>query len=214
MKFTLKLIESDNEIQTKIISELKNRLNKMLSKAKPIIVNQIKDLVKKNIINEPEYQSLISGQLKYELGVPNVSIVESIVDIWINNINLENKPIRSNTNSLVGGLTINMIKSDYSDVLSSQNANIIDANTGSVVPWLEWLLLRGGDILVKDYEVKFGPNPRSRTGMAIMVSSNRNYRIPPQFAGTPNNNWVYRAISKIDDSSIQKIIQNTLEKSI
>ena len=42
-----------------------------------------------------------------------------------------------------------MIKSDYSDVLGAAGASIKDSETGSLVPWLEWLLLRGGDILVQ-----------------------------------------------------------------
>ena len=66
----------------------------------------------------------------------------------------------------------------------------------------------------KDYEVLLGPNPRSRTGMAIMVSSNSDYRLPAKFAGTESNNWVYRAISKIDDSTMQNIVQKALEKNI
>ena len=46
-----------------------------------------------------------------------------------------------------------MIKSDYSDVLSANAATITDSV--QVLGFLlEWLLLRGGDVLVKDYEIK------------------------------------------------------------
>lgn len=214
MKFSLKLLNSDADISKKILSELKFKINNVFLKAKQSIIQNIKPVVNNAIKSEPEYTSLISGQLKYELGIASPEIVEKIVDIWTNNINVVNKPIKISNNKLIGGFSINMIQSDYADVLSSSDAVITDANTGSLVPWLEWLLIRGGDILIADYQVKLGPNPRSRTGMAVMVSSNENYRIPSQFAGTENNNWVYRGISKIEDSTIQNIIQNALEKNL
>jgi len=214
MKFDLKLLESDSKIIKNILSSLKPMVNTVFSKAKISIIKDIKPIIKQAIESQPEYQSLISGQLKYELGIPDKNIVDSVVDIWVNNINIENKTIKISGNSLSGGFKISMIQSDYSDVLSSSASSVTDNNTGSVVPWLEWLLIRGGDILVADYEVKLGPNPRSRTGMAVMVSSTENYRIDAKFAGTEQNNWVYRAISKIDESTIQNIIQNSLEKNL
>ena len=106
-----------------------------------------------------------------------------------------------------------MIQQDYSDVLSSTYASITDKNTGSVVPWLYWLLLGGGGILVENYEIKIGPNPRSRSGNAIMVSSSKNWRMPADYVGLADNNWVYRAIGSLD-SEIENMIQKKLEQSI
>ena len=214
MRMDLRLVDSDKTISQKILSVLKSELSSAFNKAKSTITQNIKPIIRDSIKAEPEYTALISGDLRYELGIPNPDIVDSIIEIWVDNINVNNKPIRIKSNQLSGGFAINMIKSDYADVLSSSNAVIVDSNTGSLVPWLEWLLLRGGDILVKDYEIKLGPNPRSRTGMAIMVSSTENYRMPAKYAGTENNNWVYRAMNKLDDTTMQNIIQNALEKNI
>lgn len=214
MKFSLKLLDTDREISDKILSSLKRQVSLVLTKSKNNIVQKIKPIIRDLIKAQPEYTSLVSGQLKYELGVPDANIVDQIVEIWVNNINVVNNPIKISGNKLAGGFRVEMIQSDYSDVLSSAGATIIDSNTGSLVPWLEWLLLRGGDIVVKDYEVQMGPNPRSRTGMAIMVSSKEDYRIPAKFVGIESNNWVYRAISKLDDATIQNIMQSELEKNI
>lgn len=214
MKFSLKLLDTDKSISDRILSALKTQVSLAFNKSKNSIVQKIKPTIRDLIKAEPEYGSLISGQLKYELGVPDASIVDQIVEIWVNNVNVVNNPIKISGNKLVGGFRIEMIEGDYSDVLSSAGATITDSNTGSLVPWLEWLLLRGGKILVKDYEVQMGPNPRSRTGMAIMVSSKQDYRIPTKFVGIESNNWVYRAISKLDDTTIQNIMQSELEKNI
>ena len=214
MKFSLKLVDSDSAISKQILNALKKQAQATFNKSKQDINSALTSLVKKSIQAEPEYQQLLGGELKYQLGIPDASIVDQIVDIWSNNIKIINNKINSTSNGLRGGFSVNMIKSDYSDVLSSSAAKIQDSNTGSVVPWLEWLLLRGGDILIKDYEIQIGPNPRSRTGMAIMVSSKSNYRLPAKFAGTESNNWVYRAISKIDDATMQNIVKRALEKNL
>ena len=214
MNFSLKLVNSDSDIRRQILSALKSQVQAALNKSKNDMTSQISVLVKQFIKAEPEYQQLLGGELRYQLGIPNPSVVDQIVDIWSNNIKIINNRISSTSSGLRGGFSINMIKSDYSDVLSASAATITDSGTGSRVPWLEWLLLRGGDVLVKDYEIQIGPNPRSRTGMAIMVSSNSDYRLPAKFAGTESNNWVYRAISKIDDSTMQNIVQKALEKNI
>lgn len=214
MNFSLKLINTDSDIRKQILSALKSQAQAVLNKSKNDMNTQISALVKQFIKAEPEYQQLLGGELRYQLGIPNSAIVDQIVDIWSNNIKIVNNRISTTSNGLKGGFSINMIKSDYSDVLSANAATITDSNTGSRVPWLEWLLLRGGDILVKDYEIQIGPNPRSRTGMAIMVSSKSDYRLPAKFAGTETNNWVYRAISKIDDATMQNIVKRALEKNL
>jgi len=214
MNFSLKLINTDSDIRKQILSALKSQAQVVLNKSKNDMNTQISALVKQFIKAEPEYQQLLGGELRYQLGIPNSAIVDQIVDIWSNNIKIVNNRISTTSNGLKGGFSINMIKSDYSDVLSANAATITDSNTGSTVPWLEWLLLRGGDILVKDYEIQIGPNPRSRTGMAIMVSSKSDYRLPAKFAGTETNNWVYRAISKIDDATMQNIVKRALEKNL
>jgi hypothetical protein len=90
---------------------------------------------------------------------------------------------------------------------------VIDGERGYSLPWLEWLLFRGGEIIVRNFEVEYGTNPRSRSGDAIMISSNKNWRVPAQFAGTIGNNWTTRAISSIEDKIIE-LMRIELEKAI
>lgn len=211
MKLSFNLLETNSEIEKKILNAILDIINSKLNLAKNNIINGLQELVRTAITSEPEYQSLVAGQLKYELGIDNTAKIEQIIDIWISNIDINFTSASITGSQITGQIMISMIKSDYSDVLSSEAASITDINTGSVVPWLYWLLLGGGDILVKNYEVLIGPNPRSRTGNAIMISSKNNWRMPPQYAGTAEDNWVYRAISKLD-SQIENLMQIELEK--
>lgn len=213
MKFSLQLLESNNEIVKNILVSLRDHLSVVFDKSKKNVLRPVQDKIKIAIESQPEYGALLSGQLKYELGIPSPDFVRSIIDIWVQSIEIQSSAVTISGNSLSGGFSINAIQSTYNDVLSSSQAVIIDKYTGSQIPWLEWLLLRGGDILVAEYEVKMGPNPRSRTGQAVMVSSNQNYSIPAKYAGTERNNWVYRAISSLDDS-ILDIIRNEVERNL
>jgi hypothetical protein len=49
--------------------------------------------------------------------------------------------------------------------------------------------------------------------MAIMIPSSSSWRVPPQFAGTENDNWTTRAINSVEDS-VYKIIQENIEKNL
>jgi hypothetical protein len=81
------------------------------------------------------------------------------------------------------------------------------------LPWLEWLLLKGNSIIVRNYNVKYGQNPRSRSGDAIMIDSTSSWRVPPEFAGTTRDNWTTRALNRVD-KDINRIIQQSFESSI
>jgi hypothetical protein len=213
MRLSLNIVENNSTIERSILDILASVMDEAFIKMRPNLVNKIQQLVRDAIITEPEYQSLMSGQLKYELGIDSNLKIADIVDTWISNIDVNIQPIQITGSRLMGGIAISMIKEDYSDVLSKDSASIVDQNTGSVIPWLYWLLLAGGDILIRNYVVKMGSHPNSRSGNAIMVSSTENWRMPPQYAGTTNNNWVYRAISKLD-SQIENILQTELEKAL
>jgi hypothetical protein len=73
------------------------------------------------------------------------------------------------------------------------------------LPWLQWLLLEGNATIVRNYTVSFGPNRFSRTGFALMRPSLQSWKVPSEFAGTINDNWITRAIDGAE-SNIQKLL--------
>lgn len=212
MKYSVSLLESDKDIRSAILDALSSDLSKTISKSISSISTKIKILVKKALQNEPEYQSLKSGQLRREFGIENTNNVDVVIDKLIDTLIIDTKTITINSQGLSGGLRITMIPSDFSGVVGSEESVVVDNMRGYSLPWLEWLLLKGSQIIVRDYEVKVGSNPYSRSGDAIMVSSSKNWRVPPEFAGTVTDNWTTRALSTIDDE-ISKIIQDTIESN-
>lgn len=215
MNIQLKILDTDSQINTKILTAIIAYLQPVFDKVQLSAQKLLPAFVKQALFAEPEYISLLSGQLRSELGVPDADTrINRLFDAWSANVNLRKSALSSRAGRLSGGFSLDIIKSDFSDILSLPESVVIDDISGSSIPWLRWLLLEGNQILVRNYTVQMGNNPRSRTGSAIMVSSQKiNWRVPAQFAGTINNNWVTRAIERLDDSLLQQI-EKELERYI
>lgn len=213
MRLSLDLIETDSYIKDQILQILAKQVEPVLQKAANKSTPKIQNLIEEALKQEPEYSSLISGQLRLEFGIPDSSSVDNIVKklsetaiISVNNVTIKN-------NGLAGGLSLTALeRTSMGGLINDANALVNDVK-GYSLPWLQWLLYEGNKPIIRNYEVKIGPNPASRTGMAIMVNSDKNWRVPPAFAGTINNNWVTRALDRVSNR-VPKIIQENFENSI
>jgi hypothetical protein len=213
MKFELNLVQNNKEIQDLILDSIANALSTATKKSLSGIQKKIQKILVKKIKGEPEYDSLKNGQLRLEFGIPNTGVVDDIIDMWAANFVVENNGVFKKGSSISGSFSINMVKDDFADVLSSSAAIVYDTNTGAALPWLQWLLLDGAKILVRQHEVKIGPSIRSRTGMALMVESKKNWRVPSEFSGTISNNWITRALENVD-KEISDIIKNEITSKL
>lgn len=214
MRYNISLIENDNYIRNSIMEILKKDINKALDSTVLKIKDPIIQVIKTALKNEPEYSSLMSGQLRSEFGIDDTSKIDIAINNISNSILIEKKLMSVNNFGLSGGLDLKIINSqDFGGALTDSTAFVNDSERGYNLPWLEWLLLKGNSIIVRNYEVKYGQNSRSRSGDAIMIDSSSNWRVPPEYAGTVRDNWTTRALSRVD-SSITKIIQSTFESNI
>lgn len=213
MKFSISLLEKNSEIRKALLQAMTEHLEPAMYKTITYIEPKIRILLRQALQNEPEYGSLISGELRKQFGIEDVSNVDRAIDKVINSMNISKNNIKSSGRGLSGGILLTIVPSDYSGIIDDSSAFVVDNNRGYSLPWLEWLLLKGGEIIVRGFEVQYGPNPSSRSGDAIMVTSGKNWRVPAQYAGTVRNNWITRALSTIEDK-ILDIIKLGLENSV
>jgi hypothetical protein len=213
MKYSLNLLDKQSNIRREILSALKIEIDKALSMCVTKLKAPLSNLIKTALMSEPEYSSLISGQLRSEFGIADVGNVDIAINNISNSINIQKKAVSINNVGLSGGIELNIINNQDYGALTDSSAFVNDTERGYSLPWLEWLLLKGNTILVRNFEVEFGENPRSRSGNAIMIGSKSNWRVPPEFAGTIRDNWTTRALSRID-TDIIKLVQSTFESSI
>lgn len=214
MNISVKILETTSEISKLIANALKPEVDKALVSASKKASDKIQPLLADALKAEPEYQSLTNGKLRLEFGIPNPGSVDSIIEKLSSTLTIENIPTKITSNGLSGGFKLTALKSDdMNGLLSDGDAIVTDTERGYTLPWLSWLLYEGNKPVVKNYQVRLGSNPYSRTGMAIMVESSDSWRVPPEFAGTASSNWTTRAVERISNQ-ITDILKQSLEESI
>lgn len=213
MKFSLRLLETDSQISKLIMKEIKTTIDNVVDKAIPDISKEIKELIAESLRGQPEYSSLMAGTLRAELGIPDSNLINSVIQALIETLDVKKNTITITNNGLTGGFLLTMMKSDDMGGVIYSNISYVNDPKGYSLPWLEWLLFKGNEILVRNYKVSYTPSPYSRSGMAIMTPSSDSWRVPEQFTGTEDNNWTTRAINSVEDS-VYKIIQKNIEKYI
>lgn len=209
----VKIVETEREIQKRILDALKRKLFSALGNTGKFIRRDVVNLVLKAIKNTPEYNSLLGGKLQGELGVPDVEErLNQLMAVWAKSMIFTASPVTRSAQSLKGKLTLSMIKKDFSDVLSLP-ASVYTTQKGEEIPWLRWLLLEGDRIILRDYEVQLRSG-QGRTGLGLTIErQSATWRVPPEFSGTVTNNFVTRAIDGID-AEIMRLIKKELRKQI
>jgi hypothetical protein len=208
MKISFTLLENSPEIYKKILDALLPDVTSYMQDATSLVKKELPQIIMSSILASPEYTSIVGGKLRFDFGlVDGSSKVDGLLQIWTNNIMIVYDIPKINGNTIISKFSISMIKADYSDVLGSDYAQMIDSLRGYSLPWLQWLLLDGTKVLIDNHQVVIGPNLRSRTSMAIMRPGS-GWSVPNEFAGTQNNNWLTRAIDSSSDS-----INNLLKRA-
>ena len=189
-ELSIKLTDSIQAIELKVNGAIAVHLNSFFLKKKGYIENQLRDLVGIWIRSQPEIQSLAtSGDLAGQLGLPagtSLGVVNKIVNSIQQSTQMQMKKI---SKKLEGGLTLTCQPSSFANLLGIPDGHvkILDGD----LHWLRWLLESGSKILVVNYHYTpatgFG---RSRIGV---MDKGGAWRVPPEFAGTLEDNFVTRA---------------------
>ena len=195
---------------------IRAEINKVIRRSIGNVTENIKRRIQKSAENlikgSPEYQSFFGGRLQAELGVPDPIVMDAVITKWIQGIQVK----YNTTGGYFGSISIGMIQADYSDVLTMPEAsyNYASGRGGGVIEWLRWLLLEGNNAIVRDYSFTDAKTRGSRTGLGVMVSrKGQVWRVPPEFEGTANDNFVLRALETID-KEIDNIVRQEITKGI
>lgn len=199
------IIESGSDIQKKINKALAKEVNKSLAFTARLLKSRIDPIIKTALASSPEITSLRGGILKAEFGLtndPTSTIINAIVaSLTVDYIKVDEK--------FNGGLQIVMQPDTFSNLFSLGVAEQPLDDYGSL-PWLRWLLTLGDAIIITDFGVEFGNLPGSRTGLAVMRRKNAPYKVNSAFSGTPDNNFITRAVQRVR-SQIETAIQGVMK---
>ena len=188
MKFSLKVLETEKEIEKAVLKALLDDASKIMTTASKRLTKKLPIIIETAITSQPEYSSLTGGILKDQFGLTNPTTkIDSLLDIW-SNINVTYKKPTISASQIKSNLSIVAIKSDYSDALASAAAEQV-TKKGQSLQWLDWLLNQGDRIIIKEYELVSG---KGRAGNVVMRKNVKGkWGVPSQFAGSPNNEIIF-----------------------
>ena len=199
MKFNLKLISPKREIERNILSAMQKHLSSRLSGAslQKSISNAAKSLIVQKLTSSSTVSSLLTGDLRTEIGLPPgmESQVQSVINAIAENVEVTVSPAKIKSLRIFMTLTVKAIPSDISSITSGLGAYTTEK--GQKIPWLSWLMEMGDAVIVRNYEAVAGYPKSSRTGDKIMIKSTGGWRVPPEHAGNPTNNFITRATDDI-----------------
>lgn len=214
MNFSLKILETNKEIQNRISKALVPSVSKYMSNLMITLKKELPIILYSAIVNSPEYPEILRGKLRYEFGIPSPARkLSGLLEVWTENVHVFYTPptVASSNGNISSKLTVGLVKADFSDVLETSYAEVYDVVNGYTLPWLKWLLLDGSVPIIKDHFVVFGRNRASRTGMAVMrESANKSWSVPKEFSGTQSDNWITRAIFS-SRTEVQQILEKALK---
>ncbi len=214
IQITLKVLTKDDAIYSGINRAIIKQLDKKFSIVSRKFTNLIGSYIEKSITASPEYNEIIYGRLRTELGIRDPQQqLDGIIKVIQGSTTVKATKLQERSKQIMGKITIKSVLGDFSDVLGS-GLGRYTSERGEDIPWLQWLLFEGDKSVVRNYSIKFGFPKYSRTGDAIMSGNiGQGWGVPSQFAGTLGNNFITKAI----DASIGELEQqmvNTFKQGI
>lgn len=206
---TIRLLDSVSEVETKVNAALVPLLNAKLKSKAARIESRAKELASMWIMEQPEVRSLTSNDpnsLAGLFGLTNKSTrVQYITQAIVDSVHVVLQPLDA---KFKGFLQINFQPKDFLNVLTRPSGYVVYEK--GTLPWIDWLLNRGSSIIISNYYYE-GSVGKGRSGLGTMKIGG-SFRVPPEFAGTENDNFITRAFLGTDkESKIAKIIEEELK---
>ena len=191
-----------------IEAQIKRQVATKLRRAAFSVLPQINRHIAQAYQNQEFVQSLRVGLLKADFGLTeskSSSITEGIIAELTANTKAEFVP---GTGNILGILRVTL-KTGLSDSLFNQAEY---KSRGKNIPWLSWLLKRGTEVVISDYEVDYTNSPKSRSGLALMKEEKGGiFRVDPKYAGTDSDNVITRFLAS-EVRPLQQIMLQQIKK--
>lgn len=210
MSLSIQLVDSVKTVEKNINKAISDLANDIIARNINRVTASVKSLIPPWISAQPEIQSLLSSSpdsLAGQFGIPGAtsSIISSIINSIVGATEVKFVPYSAN---LKGGLELRFQPKNFSNLLALPDGHTV--YRGGDLHWLDWLLKRGDSIIVTNYQY----NPQTglgRSGLGNMVTGNA-FRVPPQFSGTVDNNFITRAfVGPQQETQISDIFKRLLQ---
>lgn len=206
MEYYVEITEDITSIQRKVNQAVAAEMNLWVRQNIRELKVRTQNMTAEFFKNNPTFSSLAGNLLEGEFGFyegTGQTIATKIVETIGRNIEIKYKPFYATSKSISGNLTFYVLKSDFKDILSLSEASYI-SNDKYEIKWLEWLLLHGDEIIITDYQIKYASGA-GRSKQAIMIHGTKGWRVPRQFSGTIDDNFLTRELVNFGDEYVNNI---------
>ena len=219
MSFSLRVDPKKVEdILNEAIFDLFEKFNNSLILSLPGIQETLKRITRKIFKSGRMYRGLVDGDLGGQFGIPEAEIrptAEAIIDIIADNIKVDVSRVLLEARTIKGRLTISLSKQVYDD-LESQDFAYVLTEKGEILPWINWSLFRGDEVIIEDYGIILRPG-LGRSNQAIMIERFPPgfWRVPIDVSGTEDDNWITREVTRyrnIYQNFVTKLVDNIIRK--
>lgn len=203
----IKLIDKVDVVRKRVNKAIAEKVNATLMKKRQIITNKLRVMVRRWVSMQPEMIELKTGgkgslasQLGLRAGTENI-ITSKIIDSIAYSTHVDFKHVSKDLKK--GGLILKCQLENFSDLLSIPEGFIEDNALVGHLHWLKWLLAEGNRVIVVGYRYE-GISGFGRSHGGIM-SEGGSWRVPPQYAGALDDNFITRALSH-REKDIEKLL--------
>ena len=211
-KTRLQLVTTPSQFAATVKFLAAKPIDRILTKVRPAIQRRISNLLRTAIETSQTIQSLKGGKLQVDFGLTDgaaSAAVTDIVNAILSSVNVFFQ--KSRGGKTLGKLVIQIDPATISAIVQTSPGGIYDSNEHQIT-WLNWLMTRGTQVVVEDFEVvSTDYDDRSRSGGGFMLPTNGVFRVDPEFAGTPGDNFITRAIIA-NGPNIRRIIQEEFRR--
>lgn len=194
----MKLLENFVTFEKKTAKALTNLVDRLYTKNLTRAREFAQQYTINYILNTNTAQELDFGSLAGHFGIPiddQFNTVDTIAETIGEHINVTLARFPPSSKKVRTKITITLPDSVYHVLFNLPEAEV-STESGDVLPWLEWLLFFGDEPIIGDHHIEFITG-KGRSGLAIMVPGDT-WSIPSDQAGTPDDNWITRAVQSDD----------------
>ena len=217
MAIRLQVTTTDEEFRARINFATAQLVNNAFKKSKGRILDKTRELVKQTLSADPTINSLIGGSLQGDFGLTDdlaLSATDDIINIVSGDFGIKFDLPKSKRSKTLGTMVLYIDTPQTIAKVMSISGGRYQSNIYNI-PWIEWLLSKGAQVVVGGWEyVELFDEQinSSRSGQGIMMKTGGSFRVEPEHAGTLDDNFITRAIGRINED-IQQIVVSELQRA-
>jgi len=215
-KANFKILETATQIKTKIADAAKKFIRKKFALNSSSIEEDVKNLIIQTLKSSNSYKKLISepvrGEIGFEAGTEQ-SRVNAIIRAVAESVKIDFPLSNHSSQGAKKVVKIRLLPKTFRNIYGMEEANIY-TNKGAILPWFKWLMEKGGEVIIDEYEPILIPGKgRSRIALMIKKGGGGFWKIPLELQGTRENNWITRELSTATfKKKLRAVVASSLNK--